>query len=164
MIVYFYSASSLFYVYTYLLGLVHRIPPSSFRTHPATVQVAASVLGSFCLLRSTKLLHAAAKCIVNPLGEDPIAVPAHHHGKAWAARQYFMSTYSGPREGECSEHPVPLGWLDQMMEDGHLPRDLKVWRVDGGKAWVSLGQEIKAEIKAELKAEKKKAAEASTSV
>ena len=39
-----------------------------------------------------------------------------------------------------------------------------VWRVDGGKAWVSLGQEIKAEIKAELKAEKKKAAEASTSV
>ena len=61
-----------------------------------------------------------------------------------------MSTYSGPREGECSEHPVPLGWLDQMMEDGNLPRDLKVWRVDGGKAWVSLGQEIKAEIKAEL--------------
>ena len=113
---------------------------------------------------STKLLHAAAKCIVNPLQEDPIAVPAHHHGKAWAARQYFMSTYSGPREGECSEHPVPLGWLDQMMEDGHMPRDLKVWRVDGGKAWVSLGQEIKAEIKAELKAEKKKAAEASTSV
>ena len=113
---------------------------------------------------STKLLHAAAKCIVDPLGEDPIAVPAHHHGKAWAARQYFMSTYSGPREGECSEHPVPLGWLDQMMEDGNLPRDLKVWRVDGGKAWVSLGQEIKAEIKAELKAEKKKAAEASTSV
>jgi hypothetical protein len=47
-----------------------------------------------------------------------------------------------------------------MMEDGHLPRDLKVWRVDGGKAWVSLGQEIKAE----LKAEKNEAAEASTSV
>ena len=40
-----------------------------------------------------------------------------------------MSTYSGPREGECSEHPVPLGWLDQMMEDGHLPRDLKVWYI-----------------------------------
>jgi Ca2+-dependent lipid-binding protein len=113
---------------------------------------------------STKLIHAAAKCIVNPLQEDPIVVPAHHHGKAWAARQYFMSTFSGPREGECSERPVPLGWLDQMMEDGHLPRDLKVWRVDGGKAWVSLGQEIKAEIKAELKAQKNEAAEASTSV
>ena len=114
---------------------------------------------------STKLLHAAAKCIVDPLQEDPIVVPAHHHGKAWAARQYFMSTYSGPREGECSERPVPLGWLDQMMEDGHLPRDLKVWRVDGGKAWVSLGQEIKTEIKAEIKTEKNiQAAEASTGV
>ena len=49
------------------------------------------------------------------------------------------------------------------MEDGHLPRDLKVWKVEGGKAWVALGPEIKAEIKAELKAEQK-AAVASTSV
>jgi hypothetical protein len=119
------------------------------------------------LLRSifaalTRLRDAAAKCIVNPLGDDPMAIPAHHHGKAWAARQYFMTTYSGPREGECSDHPVPLGWLDQMVEDGHLPRDMKVWRVEGGKAWVALGHEIKAEIKAELKAEQK-AAVASTS-
>ena len=51
------------------------------------------------------------------------------------------------------------------MEDGNLPRDLKVWRVDGSKAWVSLGQEIKAEIKVELKAEKNiQATEASTGV
>lgn len=55
-----------------------------------------------------------------------------------------------------------LGWLDQMVEDGHLPRDMKVWRVEGGKAWVALGHEIKAEIKAEQKAEQK-AAVASTS-
>ena len=112
---------------------------------------------------SSRLLDAAAKCIVNPLGEDSMAIPAHHHGKVWAARQYFISTYSGPREGECSDHPVPLGWLDQMVEGGHLPRDLMVWRIDGGKAWVALGQEIKAEVKAELKAEQK-AAVASTSV
>ena len=111
----------------------------------------------------TRLLNAAAKCIVNPLGDDPMAIPAHHHGKTWAARQYFLSTYTGPREGECSDHPVPLGWLDQMVEEGHLPRDIKVWRVEGGKAWVALGQEIKAEIKAELKAEQR-AAVPSTSV
>ena len=111
---------------------------------------------------STRLLEAAAKCIVHPFGDDSMAIPAHHHGKVWAARQYYLSTYSGPREGVCSDHPVPLGWLDQMVEEGHMPRDIKVWRAEGGKAWVALGQEIKAEIKAERKAEQR-AAVASTS-
>ena len=101
---------------------------------------------------SERLLEAAANYIVNPLGKDPMAIPAHHHGKVWAARQYYMTTYAGPRAGECSDHPAPLGWLDQMVEDGQLPRDMKVWRVEGGKAWVALGQEISQVIKAEQKA------------
>ena len=91
---------------------------------------------------SSRLLDATAKCIVNPLGKDQMAIPAHHLGKAWAARQYYMTTHAGPRAGKCSNHPVSLGWLDQMMEEGHLPRDLKVWRVEGGEAWVTLSGEI----------------------
>ena len=103
---------------------------------------------------SAQLLDATAKWIVNPLGKDPMAIPAHHLGKVWAARQYYMTTHAGPRAGQCSDHPVSLGWLDQMMEEGHLPRDLKVWRVDGGKAWVGLGQELSQVLKAEQKAAK----------
>ena len=103
---------------------------------------------------SARLLEAAAKCIVDPFGKDPMAIPTQHHGKVWAARQYYLTTYSGPRAGECSDHPAPLGWLDQMVEEGHLPRDLKVWRVEGGKAWVALGQEINQVVKAEQKAAK----------
>ena len=111
---------------------------------------------------SAQLLASVAEFIVNPLGKDPMPIPAHHHGKVWAARRYYMTTYAGPREGECSEHPVSLGWLDQMMEEGHLPRDLKVWCVEGGTSWVTLGSEVDKVKRAERDAERK-AAQVSTS-
>jgi len=103
---------------------------------------------------SSRLLEAAAKCVVSPLGDDPMAIPAKHRGKVWAARQYYMTTYTGPRAGECSDHTAALGWLQQMVEEGHLPRDIKVWRVDGGKAWAALGSEISQALKAEQRAAK----------
>ena len=101
-----------------------------------------------------RFLAAAAKFIVGNYGPDPMAIPALYAGKAWAARPYYMTTWAGPREGECSEHPVSLGWLHQMAEEGHLPRDIKVWCVEGGTAWVTLGSEMNKVKQAEKKAAK----------
>ena len=53
-----------------------------------------------------------------------------------------MITVDGPRAGACSERPVSLGWLQQAVEQGQMPRDAKVWAVEGGNAWVRLGKEL----------------------
>ena len=96
-----------------------------------------------------RLLEAAARCISSDHGPDPMNIPAIHAGKAWAERQYYLLTFAGPRAGELSDHPVSLGWLHQMVEEGHLPRDLKVCRVEGGKTWVAIGHEISQVLKSE---------------
>ena len=53
-----------------------------------------------------------------------------------------MITVDGPRAGACTERPVSLGWLQQAVEQRQMPRDAKVWAVEGGKAWVRLGKEL----------------------
>ena len=66
-----------------------------------------------------------------------------------------MITFDGPRAGQCSERPVPLGWLQQALERGQMPREVKVWAVEGGTAWVGLGQELDRKLKAEKAAARK---------
>ena len=98
-----------------------------------------------------RFLETTAKCVSS---ERDFAIPAAYAGKAWAARLYYMTTWAGPREGECSDHPVSFGWLYQMVEEGQLPRDLKVSCVEGGTAWVRLGSEINKVHQAERNAAK----------
>ena len=123
-------------------------------TWEASGQADMSALQDWIAAAWDRFLAAAAKFIVGNDGPDPMAIPALYAGKAWAARPYYMTTWAGPREGECSEHPVSLGWLHQMAEEGHLPRDIKVWCVEGGTAWVTLGSEMNKVKQAEKKAAK----------
>ena len=108
-----------------------------------------------------RFLEAAAKCIVSPLdtalGRDPMALPTLYNGKKWAERQYYMITVDGPRAGECSDQPVSLGWLQQAVEMGQLPREVKVWAVEGGTSWVILRKVLDKVLRAETTEEKKSA-------